>query len=54
MICTLWMLKMAVTEEVVNNGDSTVFLRLDPDLCVFRTALNLILPFPTHMADLRL
>ncbi|KAF5754341.1 hypothetical protein HanXRQr2_Chr17g0790051 [Helianthus annuus] len=40
--------------EVVNNDDSTAFVRLDPDLCAFRTALNPILPYPRHVADLRL
>ncbi|MFS7935784.1 hypothetical protein Hanom_Chr05g00407641 [Helianthus anomalus] len=48
------MLKLAVTAEVVNNDDSTKFVRLNPDLCAFRTALNLILPFSRHVADLRL
>ncbi|MFS7925049.1 hypothetical protein Hanom_Chr04g00279841 [Helianthus anomalus] len=50
----MWILKLAVKIVVVNNGDSTMFVRLDPDLCAFRTALNLILPFPRHVADLRL
>ncbi|MFS7912178.1 hypothetical protein Hanom_Chr02g00126871 [Helianthus anomalus] len=48
------MLKLVVTTEVVNNGDSTVFVRPDQDLCEFRNALNLTLPFPRHVADLRL